>query len=147
MKQVYVYTDGACSGNPGPGGWGWIMVDEKNDGFHRGSGGEKNTTNNRMELMAVIDALGIWLKTPHELTIITDSKYVMQGMTEWIVGWKKRNWVGSNKKPVKNRDLWERLDALCAQRPGLKWKWVKGHSGDKWNEEVDQLAVSAIPKD
>ena len=146
MLQVQIYTDGACSGNPGPGGYGWIMVaDDKV--LHQGSGGEKDTTNNRMEMMAVIEALKLWLKTPHELTVVTDSKYVLQGMTEWIEGWKKRNWIGSNKKPVKNQDLWKELDALCAQRPGLKWKWVKGHSGNTWNEAVDQLAVSAIPKE
>ena len=146
MLQVQIYTDGACSGNPGPGGYGWITVaDDKV--LHQGSGGEKDTTNNRMEMIAVIEALKLWLKTPHELTVVTDSKYVLQGITEWIEGWKKRNWIGSNKKPVKNQDLWKELDTLCAQRPGLKWKWVKGHSSNTWNEAVDQLAVSAIPKE
>ncbi|MNY66232.1 Ribonuclease HI [compost metagenome] len=102
-----------------------------------------------MELMAVIQAMRHFTakKEVPQITIITDSQYVMKGMTEWIKGWKAKNWIGSNKKPVKNRDLWEALDSFCQKAPGLKWQWVKGHSGDHFNEAVDQLAVSAIPKE
>jgi ribonuclease HI len=163
-EQVTIYTDGACSGNPGPGGWGWIRVvegiapaimDPLNPSktlklyseTARGSGGEENTTNNRMELMAVISGLyNLNHKPDLDITVVTDSKYVLQGITEWIKGWKAKGWIGSNKKPVKNRDLWERLDSTVNQFSNLKWKWVKGHSGNTWNEAVDQLAVSAIPE-
>lgn len=166
MSNIHIiYTDGACSGNPGPGGWGWIKVipafapaimDPMNPGkpltlftqTAEGKGGEDDTTNNRMELMAVIKALThVRSKVNDDITIITDSKYVLQGITEWIKGWKKNNWVGSNKKPIKNQDLWKELDALATPFNNLKWKWVKGHSGNSWNEAVDQLAVSAIPKE
>lgn len=147
MEEFEVYTDGACSGNPGPGGWGFVYIDTKKDAsMFSNSGGESATTNNRMELLAVISALGLYIKCPHTLTVVTDSKYVMQGMTEWIINWKKNNWIGSNKKPVKNKDLWLRLDEACSHRPNLKWRWVKGHAGNKWNEEADRLSVEAIPK-
>ena len=147
-KQVTIYTDGACSGNPGPGGYGYIAVSETNGMLERGSGGEKDTTNNRMELMGAISGLESFLNDkPESIIVITDSKYVLQGITEWIKGWKTKNWIGSNKQPVKNRDLWERLDRVCEQHKNLTWKWVKGHSGNVWNEAVDQLAVSAIPKE
>lgn len=164
-KEVVIYTDGACSGNPGPGGWGFIATTPLKDGVTgevmllddkkimvrtvEGKGGEKDTTNNRMELMAVIQALrhfSVKKEIPN-ITIVTDSQYVMKGMTEWIKGWKAKNWIGSNKKPVKNRDLWELLDGYCQKVPNLKWQWVKGHSGDHFNEAVDQLAVSGIPKE
>jgi ribonuclease HI len=148
-EQVTIYTDGACSGNPGPGGFAYYAIDSQtNKMMEQCSGGEKATTNNRMELMAVITALESFLQgKPNEILVVTDSKYVLQGMTEWIKGWKAKNWIGSNKQPVKNRDLWERLDKVCAQHPNLKWKWVKGHSGDVYNEIVDKLAVEAIPKE
>jgi ribonuclease HI len=149
MKEQVIYTDGACSGNPGPGGWGWVRLEGEGTNFPmvaQNCGGEKNTTNNRMELMAAIEGLRA-LSVKECVTIITDSKYVKQGMTEWIQNWKKKNWIGSNKQPVKNRDLWEELDRLCSEIKDLEWRWVKGHSGNTWNEVVDQLAVSAIPKE
>lgn len=136
MKAVIAYTDGACRGNPGPGGWGVFLQ----YGQHRKelSGGEAPTTNNRMELMAAISAL----ESLHErcaVTLHTDSKYVLQGLTEWLPGWKKRGWKTADKKPVKNQDLWERLDAAAA-RHQVEWKWVKGHAGDPGNENADRLA-------
>lgn len=147
-KQVTIYTDGACSGNPGPGGWGYIAVEDKDGWLEKASGGEKDTTNNRMELMAAIEGLESFLHgKPESITVVTDSKYVLQGITEWIKGWKAKGWIGSNKQPVKNRDLWERLDAVCSKHENLQWKWVKGHSGNTWNEAVDQLAVSAVPRE
>lgn len=167
-KTIHIYTDGACSGNPGPGGWGFVyvvpmwrtddigtpteplMVDGKQLWVHTttGKGGEKDTTNNRMELLAVINGLHhIRSRTDYDLTVVTDSKYVLQGITEWIKGWKSKGWIGSNKKPVKNRDLWERLDALSGQFSNLKWKWVKGHAGNQFNEMADELSVAAIPKE
>ena len=136
MKAVIAYTDGACRGNPGPGGWGVSLQ----YGQHRKElrGGEAPTTNNRMELMAAISAL----ESLHErcaVTLHTDSKYVLQGLTEWLPGWKKRGWKTADKKPVKNQDLWERLDAAAA-RHQVDWKWVKGHAGDPGNENADRLA-------
>ena len=140
-ESVVIYTDGACSGNPGPGGWGSVLM-------YRGhrrelSGGEKETTNNRMEMMAVIAALDS-LKRACRIVLYTDSTYVMKGMTEWLEGWKARNWKTAAKKPVKNVDLWERLDAAVA-RHHVEWKWVKGHSGVPENERADELARTAIP--
>ena len=140
-ESVVIYTDGACSGNPGPGGWGSVLM-------YRGhrrelSGGEKETTNNRMEMMAVIAALDS-LKRACRIVLYTDSTYVMKGMTEWLEGWKARNWKTAAKKPVKNVDLWERLDAAVA-RHHVEWKWVKGHSGVPENERADELARNAIP--
>jgi ribonuclease HI len=147
--QVVIYTDGACAGNPGPGGWGYIVLNAIDKAFIRRScGGEKATTNNRMELMAAISALESFEQNrPESITIITDSKYVLQGITEWIKGWKKNGWMGSNKTPVKNKDLWERLETTSLKYSNLKWVWVKGHSGNIWNDAVDELAVSGIPKD
>lgn len=141
MKTVTIYTDGACSGNPGPGGWGALLV----SGEHQLelSGGESQTTNNRMEMLAVIKALES-LDQPCALIIVTDSKYVLQGMTEWIAGWKRRGWKTASRKPVLNQDLWERLDALV-QRHQVRWEWVRGHSGHPQNERVDALARLAIP--
>ena len=140
-RTVIIYTDGACSGNPGPGGWGSILMYK---GHRRElSGGETDTTNNRMEMMAVIKALET-LKRPCNITLHTDSTYVMKGMTEWLEGWKKRNWRTAGKKPVKNVDLWQRLEtAIDAHQ--VKWVWVKGHSGVPENERADQLATQAIP--
>lgn len=136
MKEVLIWTDGACKGNPGAGGWGALLK----YGAHTKEiyGGELDTTNNRMELMAVIQALAL-LKRPCVVHVYTDSAYVQKGMTEWLAGWKQRNWRNSAKKPVKNVDLWQELDQLCQQHQ-LQWHWVKGHAGDVGNERADQLA-------
>ena len=136
MPNVVIYTDGACKGNPGPGGWGaWLR-----SGQHERElwGGEALTTNNRMELTAVIRALTA-LKEPCDVAVYTDSQYVRQGITEWIHNWKRRGWVTTDKKPVKNADLWRELDAQVA-RHEVHWHWVKGHSGDEGNERADALA-------
>lgn len=140
--SIDIYTDGACSGNPGPGGWGAILC--WNGHEKELSGGELDTTNNRMEMMAVIKALEALKKERAEVTIYTDSKYVLQGATEWLKGWKAKCWKGANNKPVKNQDLWERIDSLIQQH-SVKFIWVKGHAGHEMNERVDKLAVSAIP--
>ena len=133
-----IYTDGACSGNPGKGGWAAIILDGKNQSNISGS--ESKTTNNRMELMAPIMALKK-IKTRSEITIYTDSRYVKDGITDWIKKWKLNNWKNSNKKPVKNKDLWIKLDNCC-QKHHVIWKWVKAHAGNKLNNLVDELAVS-----
>ena len=138
--MVEIYTDGACRGNPGPGGWGALL----SSGEHEKelSGAEPHTTNNRMELTAVIRALEA-LKRPSEVRIFTDSEYVRRGITEWVRSWKARGWKTADRKPVKNQDLWERLDALTAGHK-IEWRWVKGHSGVPGNERVDRLANEAI---
>ena len=137
---VEVFTDGACKGNPGPGGWGALL---KFKGAERELwGGEANTTNNRMELMAAIQALAA-LKRPCQVELHTDSKYVMQGITEWMRGWKARGWVTADKKPVKNAELWQRLDA-ARLRHDVKWRWVKGHAGHELNERADGLANRGV---
>lgn len=142
MDEVDVFTDGACSGNPGPGGWGAIL---RSKGVEKElSGGEKDTTNNRMEMMAVIDALES-LTRPCKVKITTDSQYVMKGMLEWLPGWKKRNWKTAAKKPVKNVDLWQRMEK-AAEQHSLEWEWVRGHQGHIENERADQLAVDAREK-
>ena len=133
-----IYTDGACSGNPGKGGWAAIILDGKSQ--YNISGSENKTTNNRMELMAPIKALKK-IKTESEVIIYTDSRYVKDGITEWIKKWKLNNWKSSNKKPVKNKDLWIKLDNCC-QKHDVSWKWVKAHAGNKFNNLVDELAVS-----
>ena len=133
-----IYTDGACSGNPGRGGWAAIILDGK--GQSSISGSENKTTNNRMELMAPIMALKK-IKNKSEIIIYTDSRYVKDGITEWIKKWKLNDWKSSNKKPVKNKDLWLKLDNSC-QRHNVSWKWVKAHAGNKFNNLVDELAVS-----
>jgi ribonuclease HI len=140
MSVVEIYTDGACRGNPGPGGWAAVL----SYGEHEKelSGAEPLTTNNRMELTAVIRALEA-LKRPTELRIFTDSEYVRRGITEWVKSWKARGWKTADRKPVKNQDLWERLDALAAGHK-IDWRWVKGHSGIPGNERVDRLANEAI---
>ena len=136
--KLKIYTDGACSGNPGKGGWAAIIIDGKNQSIISGS--ENKTTNNRMELMAPIMALKK-IKTKSEIIIYTDSRYVKDGITEWIKKWKLNNWKNSNKKPVKNKDLWIKLDNCC-QKHHVSWKWVKAHAGNKLNNLVDELAVS-----
>ena len=140
MTRVEIYTDGACRGNPGPGGWAATL--ELGAHLRELSGAEAETTNNRMELTAVIRALEA-LKRSSSIRIHTDSEYVRKGITEWIGNWKARNWKTADKKPVKNRDLWEQLDSL-AQGHDIEWRWVKGHSGVPGNERVDQLANAAI---
>ncbi|MFS0756863.1 ribonuclease HI [Noviherbaspirillum sp. 1P10PC] len=136
MDKVEIFTDGACKGNPGPGGWGaWLKTGEHEKEI---CGGERNTTNNRMELMAVIEALGT-LTRPCNVVLHTDSQYVQKGISEWIHGWKKRGWKTASKEPVKNADLWQALDAAQA-RHQVEWRWVRGHSGHVGNERADQLA-------
>lgn len=138
MKHVTIYTDGACSGNPGPGGWAALLM--HGDSRREISGGEAATTNNRMELRATIEALKL-LKTPCAVHLFTDSKYVLQGFTEWLPGWVKKGWKTADKKPVKNVDLWQEL-AEAAAPHRIEWQWVKGHSGDPHNDRVDALAVA-----
>jgi len=138
--QVVIYSDGACSGNPGPGGWGAILISgEHVKEIH---GGEPATTNNRMELMAAIQALEA-LKRPCKVEVHTDSQYVMKGISEWIRGWKVRGWKTADNKPVKNEDLWRRLDAARAKHD-VAWNWVKGHAGHELNERADELARLGI---
>jgi ribonuclease HI len=140
---IELFTDGACSGNPGPGGWAAIL----RSGLHESelSGGEVQTTNNRMELTAVIEGLRA-IKKPAQVTIHTDSKYVMDGARTWIVNWKKRGWKTADKKPVKNEDLWRALDEQQARHLSVAWIWVRGHSGHIENERADLLARDAIPR-
>ena len=143
MNKVVIYTDGACKGNPGPGGWGVFLK----SGVHEKElwGGEAVTTNNRMELMAVIEALSA-LKRPCEVMLFLDSEYVRKGITEWIHGWKAKGWKTVAKQPVKNADLWQRLDALVSGGGHkIEWKWVKGHAGDPGNERADSLANRGVP--
>lgn len=142
MSSVEIFTDGACSGNPGPGGWGALL--RYGDTEKELSGGEPQTTNNRMELMAAICALEA-LKRPTTATLTTDSVYVRDGITKWLKNWKKNGWKTAAKKPVKNEDLWRRLDE--AQAPhDVDWRWIKGHAGHAENERCDELARNAIPR-
>jgi ribonuclease HI len=148
-----IYTDGGCSGNPGPGGWAYVMVKKTVQGdtiITEAKGGEKSTTNNRMELLAVISALKTMenlIRTgqtiPRQAVIHTDSQYVQKGITEWIHTWKRNNWRTSDKKPVKNQDLWTELDVLTG-RLSLRWEWVKGHAGNHYNERCDAMTRQAI---
>ena len=141
-KKVDIYTDGACSGNPGPGGWGvLIQLDDKNIEL---SGGENETTNNRMELMAAIIALEE-INKDYKINLYTDSNYVKDGITSWISNWKKNSWKTANKKDVKNKDLWIRLDSAIKGKD-ISWIWVKGHAGNAGNEQADYLARSALEK-
>jgi len=147
--SLRIYTDGGCSGNPGPGGWAYVMVQQTFQGeqmLAKNKGSEKGTTNNRMELTAVIMALRA-LKTmsgvPRQAAVITDSQYVQKGITEWIRKWKLNDWKTADKKPVKNQDLWMELDVLASEFP-LKWEWVKGHAGNKYNEMCDEMTQEAI---
>jgi ribonuclease HI len=139
---VIIFTDGACSGNPGPGGWGALL--KYGDTKKELSGGELETTNNRMEMMAAIKALES-LNRPIQVELYTDSVYVKDGITKWIHGWKARNWKTANKKPVKNIDLWRRLERAMEPH-SIDWHWIKGHAGHADNELVDELARNAIPK-
>ncbi|MFI4940400.1 MAG: ribonuclease HI [Burkholderiales bacterium] len=140
MEKIEIFTDGACKGNPGIGGWGALMVagEHKKELF----GGERDTTNNRMELRAVIEALNA-LKRPSEVVLHTDSQYVQKGISEWIHGWKARGWKTAAKAPVKNVDLWQALDAAQA-RHQIEWRWVKGHAGHEGNEAADVLANRGV---
>ena len=140
MAEVEIFTDGACRGNPGPGGWGVLLQ----SGSHRKElwGGEKNTTNNRMELTAAIKALDALTRST-QVNLYTDSQYVRQGITQWLVDWKRRGWRTSRKTPVKNSDLWQQLEALAEQH-SVRWHWVKGHSGHAGNDHADMLANRAV---
>jgi ribonuclease HI len=140
MKEVIIYTDGACRGNPGPGGWGALIKFDTTE--KEIFGGQNNTTNNQMELSAAIEGLSI-LKEPCSVELFTDSKYVMDGITQWIQNWKKNNWKTSAKKEVKNKELWQQLDRLMSYHQ-VQWHWVKGHSGDPGNETADLLANKGI---
>ena len=145
MPDLYVYTDGACSRNPGPGGWGAIMIAKEGDTVVKErelKGGQAMTTNNQMEMMAAISALEA-LDRPTVVTVVTDSSYVKDGITSWIHGWKKRGWVNAAKKPVKNVELWKRLD-IAQARHKVTWKWVKGHAGHPENERADELARAGM---
>ncbi len=145
MAELYAYTDGACSGNPGPGGWGVLLIAKDGDTVIKERdlcGGEPETTNNRMELMAAIMALET-LARPSELTIITDSAYVKNGITGWLHGWKRNGWRTASKKPVKNVDLWQRLDE-ARDRHHVTWEWIKGHAGHPENERADELARAGM---
>lgn len=139
MNIVEIYTDGACKGNPGPGGWGALMV--YRDQERELSGCESETTNNRMELRAVIEALSA-LNRPCKVRVVTDSQYVKNGITRWMADWKKRGWKTASKKPVKNQDLWLKLES-AADSHEIEWAWVKGHAGHAGNERADQLASNA----
>ncbi len=142
MQAVTIHTDGACKGNPGPGGWGVLL--QSGEVRKELFGGELNTTNNRMEIMAVIEALSA-LKRPCHVTLYLDSEYVRKGITEWIAGWKARGWRTAAKAPVKNVDLWQRLDALVAgSGHRIDWRWVRGHAGDPGNERADALANRGV---
>ena len=141
LTRVTIFTDGACRGNPGPGGWGVLL--RYNSQEKELWGGEAGTTNNRMELMAAIRALEA-LKRPSQVKLYTDSIYVMKGITEWIHDWKRKGWRTADKKPVKNEDLWRRLDELRAKHE-IEWHWVRGHAGHPENERADQLANKGIP--
>jgi len=143
--ELFAYTDGACSGNPGPGGWGALLI-AREDGVVKRTremqGGEAHTTNNRMELLAAISALE-GLKRPTAITVVTDSAYVKNGLTGWIHGWKRNGWRTADGKPVKNEDLWRRLDDAAA-RHQVEWRWIKGHAGHAENERADELARAGM---
>lgn len=141
-EAIDVYTDGACKGNPGPGGWGVLL--RSGDHTRELFGGEALTTNNRMELLAVIEALGA-LKRPCRVRLHVDSQYVLKGMTEWLAGWRARGWRTATGQPVKNQDLWQRLDALVqGSGHAIEWRWVRGHNGDAGNEQADALANRGV---
>lgn len=139
MDKVVIYTDGGCKPNPGPGGWGALLMYKQHT--RELSGGDRQTTNNQMELTAAIEALEA-LKEPCEVELYTDSQYLKNGITSWMINWKRNGWKTASKKPVKNRDLWVRLDEATT-RHNVTWKWVKGHADNEYNERVDQLATAA----
>ena len=147
--SLKIFTDGGCSGNPGPGGWAFVIIQNSFQGWQiiaQNKGAEEATTNNRMELTAVIEALRVLKKLegiPRQSTVCTDSQYVQKGITEWILTWKRNSWRTSDKKPVKNKELWVELDALAAEL-NLQWEWVKGHAGNKYNELCDKMTQEAI---
>lgn len=141
IQQTTIYTDGSCLSNPGPGGWSAIILRDKGDPQEISGGTNEETTNNRMEMTAAIEALKAVSPIVSRVTIISDSEYVIKGMSQWLQGWKTKGWKSSNKKPVKNRDLWEILDSL--NTPLITWTWVKGHAGNEWNERADVLANTA----
>ena len=144
MNAITIYTDGACKGNPGPGGWGVLLKAGPTE--KELFGGERETTNNRMEMTAVIEALKA-LKRPCKVTLHLDSKYVLQGITEWLPGWKAKGWKTASKQPVKNVDLWQQLDTLVhTAGHEIEWRWVKGHAGDPGNERADELANKGVPQ-
>jgi len=149
MGSIKIYTDGGCSGNPGAGGWAFIIAKETSQGekiLFQDSGGEKSTTNNRMELTAVISALKALISKggfSGRITVYTDSQYVQKGITEWISGWKLKSWRTADKKPVKNQDLWMELDTLTGEF-SIEWKWIRGHSGIEFNELCDRMTQEAI---
>ena len=142
MNEVAMYTDGACKGNPGPGGWGALLIAGGNE--RELCGGEAQTTNNRMELTAVIEGLRA-LTRPCKVTVFTDSTYVMQGITTWMTNWKRNGWRTADKKPVKNAELWQALEAATAPH-NVSWQWVKGHSTNVGNNRADALANQGVPK-
>tara|TARA_Y100001960_G_scaffold280791_1_gene313930 strand:- start:137 stop:565 length:429 start_codon:yes stop_codon:yes gene_type:complete len=135
--MIEIFTDGACSGNPGIGGWGVVIIFENKEVIYL-NGGENSTTNNRMELAAAINALKYFEKSTN-ISLVTDSKYVKEGIESWIINWKKNGWKTASKKPVKNKELWVELDELIAKH-NITWKWIKGHAGNKYNEKADYLA-------
>jgi len=142
VNRIDIYTDGACKGNPGPGGWGALL--KSSGALKELFGGERSTTNNRMEMTAVIEALSA-LKRPCQVVLHVDSQYVLKGMTEWLPGWKARGWKTASKEPVKNVDLWQRLDALVnTGGHQIEWRWVRGHNGDPGNERADELANQGV---
>jgi ribonuclease HI len=140
MKKVDIYTDGACRGNPGPGGWGVLLI--YNDSKKSIYGGEHQTTNNRMEMQAIIEAMNA-IRSECDITLYTDSKYVMDGVNKWLPNWKEHGWRTANKKPVKNQDLWQLLDQSISTH-NINWQWVRGHTGNPGNEEADTLANKGI---
>jgi len=142
MSPVEIYTDGACRGNPGPGGWGVLLLTDRTE--KELCGGDIATTNNRMELMAAIQGLSA-LNRRCNVSVYTDSEYVRRGISEWLANWKKRGWKTTNRKPVKNEDLWRKLDELAAQHD-IEWYWVKGHAGNPGNERADQLANDGLER-
>lgn len=142
LPQVDLYTDGACSGNPGPGGWAFVLREPVSGKEKEGSGGDPQTTNNRMELLSVIEGLRL-LKSPSRVRLVSDSQYVVKGLNEWITGWKARGWRKADKSPVLNRDLWEELDRLRSIHT-IRPEWIRGHQGHAFNERCDRLAVAAI---
>ena len=145
MHDLFAYTDGACSGNPGPGGWGVLLIARDGDAVVKTrelKGGEADTTNNRMELLAAIEALNA-LERASTITVVTDSAYVKNGVTSWIHGWKRNGWKTSNRKPVKNVDLWQALE-MAQTRHTVTWEWIKGHAGHEENERADELARAGM---